>query len=58
MYVGPITGPVNLAVDYELPAGQIGELVLSGWHVNTYQVRLLEHFVRSTCANNNSIMSV
>ena len=24
--------------DVELPRGQIGEIIVSGWHVNTYQV--------------------
>ncbi|XP_064406005.1 olefin beta-lactone synthetase-like [Halichondria panicea] len=35
---GPPTDPVNIARDYELPPGEIGEIVVSGWHVNTYQV--------------------
>ncbi len=35
---GPPTEPVDVANDYELPPGEIGEIIVSGWHVNTYQV--------------------
>ena len=31
-------GTVDIANDLELPRREIGELVISGWHVNTYQV--------------------
>ncbi len=34
----PPTGPVDITSEYELPPGEIGELIVSGWHVNTYQV--------------------
>ena len=30
--------PVDIVSDYELPPGEIGEIIVSGWHVNTYQV--------------------
>ncbi len=30
--------PVDISQDYELPPYQIGELLVSGWHVNTFQV--------------------
>jgi len=36
--LGPIDKPVDIAADYELAPYQIGELLVSGWHVNTYQV--------------------
>lgn len=30
--------PVNISEVLELPVGDIGEIIVSGWHVNTYQV--------------------
>ena len=29
---------VDLERDFQKPSGEIGEIVVSGWHVNTYQV--------------------
>ena len=37
----PPTTPVDVARELELPPGEIGELIISGWHVNTYQVQSL-----------------
>lgn len=34
----PIEGPINISAALEVPANEIGELIISGWHVNTYQV--------------------
>ena len=34
----PPTTPVDVAGELELLRGEIGELIISGWHVNTYQV--------------------
>ena len=36
-YTEPPSEPVDMD-DLELPRGEIGEIVVSGWHVNTYQV--------------------
>lgn len=36
----PINEPVDIVNELELPTGEIGEIIVSGWHVNTYQVRL------------------
>ena len=33
-----ISGPVNISEELEQPTGEIGEIIISGWHVNTYQV--------------------
>ena len=34
----PPTTPVDVAGELELPPGEIGEMIISRWHVNTYQV--------------------
>lgn len=34
----PRTEPVDIAKDLELPPGETGEIIVSGWHVNTGQV--------------------
>ena len=34
----PPADPVDIAKDLELPTGETGEIVVSGWHVNTGQV--------------------
>ncbi len=33
-----ISDPINISEELEVPCGKIGELIVSGWHVNTYQV--------------------
>ena len=43
----PPTTPVDVARELELPPGEIGELIISGWHVNTYQVQSL--YTRQRC---------
>jgi len=37
-----LTSPVDVAGEIELRPGEIGELIISGWHVNTYQVLLMQ----------------
>ena len=34
----PPTNPVDISQDMELPTGEEGEVIISGWHVNTHQV--------------------
>ena len=34
----PISEPVDISMELELRPREIGELIVSGWHVNTYQV--------------------
>lgn len=29
--------PVNISEELELPVGETGEIIVSGWHVNTFQ---------------------
>ena len=33
---------MDVAGEIELRPGEIGELIISGWHVNTYQVLLMQ----------------
>lgn len=33
-----IEGQIDISSELELPPNEIGELIISGWHVNTYQV--------------------
>ena len=37
LYTEPIEGVVDVE-EMELPSGEIGEIILTGWHVNTEQV--------------------
>ena len=34
----PVTKPVDVVQELGLSAGEIGELVITGWHVNTFHV--------------------
>lgn len=38
-----VAGTVDVANDLELPRREIGELIITGWHVNTYQVYVYEY---------------
>lgn len=41
-FLDAIEDPVDISSELELPANEIGELIISGWHVNTYQVKVLK----------------
>lgn len=45
----PPADPVDIAKDLELPIGETGEIVVSGWHVNTGQVGVGEWPGRDGC---------
>ncbi len=43
-----ILDPTDISMELELPANEIGEILLSGWHVNTYQVSQLQYTIQDT----------
>ena len=52
----PPSEPVELS-SLELPRGQIGEIVISGWHVNTHQVYIYIYlYMANYCSECGSVL--